>query len=198
MVSSTARYPALLFALMVSGQAYAGDVSTAGVELPTAESLNSSLVSTTTPAYLMGTSSAADDNAVSDFFESWAKISAAARASQPHWIAPLATVTPLLVQQFRYDQYFEHTNTGADIDVYDAGKGLELISATTNEVLIQLPPYNERTIVKPANGWSDWPALTIKQRLISANEENGNYIVTAFFGFRPRPVKSRSQTMLGS
>ena len=27
-----------------------------------------------------------------------------------------------------------------------------------------------------------WPALTVKQRLISANEENGNYIVTTFLG----------------
>ncbi len=33
-------------------------------------------------------------------------------------------------------------------------------------------------------GFADWNFLTIKQRLISANEENGNYILTAFLGFQ--------------
>ena len=112
----------------------------------------------------------------------WASIARAAKASQPHWITPLATVTPRLEQEFRYDQFFEHTNAGADIEVYDGGKGLEFIPTMTNEILINLPPYDERTKVKPASGWGDWPALTIKQRLISANEENGNYIVTTFLG----------------
>ena len=37
---------------------------------------------------------------------------------------------------------------------------------------------------KSATGWNDWPFLTIKQRLLSANEQNGNYIVTAFLGFQ--------------
>jgi hypothetical protein len=49
-----------------------------------------------------------------------------------------------------------------------------------NEVLINLPPYEERSHVKPASGWGDWPAFTIKQRLISANKQDGDYIVTAF------------------
>ena len=120
---------------------------------------------------------------VEDFFDTWASIARAAKASQPHWITPLATVTPRLEQEFRYDEFFEHTNAGADIRVDDGGKGLEFIPTMTNEVLINLPPHNDRTIVKPANGWSDWPAITIKQRLLSANEENGNYIVTAFLGF---------------
>jgi Putative MetA-pathway of phenol degradation len=116
------------------------------------------------------------------FFNSWASIARQAKASQPHWITPLATVTPRLEQEFRYDQFFEHLATGADIKVYDGGKGLELIPTTTNEVLINLPPYDQRTIVRSAKGWGDWPALTIKQRLLSANEENGNYIVTTFLG----------------
>ena len=71
---------------------------------------------------------------------------------------------------------------GEHLNVYDGGKGFEFIPTMTNEILINLPPYEERTHVKQASGWGDWPALTIKQRLISANKENGDYIVSAFFG----------------
>ena len=34
----------------------------------------------------------------------------------------------------------------------------------------------------PANGWLDDQFLVVKQRLLSANEQNGNYILTAFLG----------------
>ena len=134
-------------------------------------------------ANYLGRKSYDEPSGVEGFFDTWASIARAAKASQPHWITPLATVTPRLEQEFRYDEFFEHTNAGADIRVDDGGKGLEFIPTMTNEVLINLPPHDDRTIVKPANGWSDWPALTVKQRLLSANEENGNYIVTAFLGF---------------
>ena len=133
-------------------------------------------------ASYLGSNARDEPSSVEGFFDTWASIARAAKASQPHWITPLATVTPRLEQEFRYDQSFEHTDTGADIKVYDGGKGLELIPTTTNEVLINLPPYDQRTNFKPASGWGDWPALTIKQRLLSANEENGNYIVTTFLG----------------
>ena len=133
------------------------------------------------PNYL-GCQTEEQPSQLQNFLDTWASIARQAKASQPHWITPLATVTPRLEQEFRYDQFFEHLDSGADIQVYDGGKGLELIPTTTNEVLINLPPYDQRSIVKPASGWGDWPALTIKQRLISANEENGNYIVTTFLG----------------
>ena len=32
-----------------------------------------------------------------------------------------------------------------------------------------------------ADGWADWPAFLIKYRILSANEEQGNYIVSGFF-----------------
>jgi hypothetical protein len=32
-----------------------------------------------------------------------------------------------------------------------------------------------------AQGWGDWPAFLVKYRFISANKDNGDYIVTAFF-----------------
>ena len=97
-------------------------------------------------------------------------------------MTPLVTVTPRLEQEFRYDQYWQHLGNGANIDQYDSGKGLELIPTSTNEVLLNLPPYLDRSIRKPAQGWNDWQFLVVKQRLLSANEQDGNYIVTAFLG----------------
>jgi hypothetical protein len=90
--------------------------------------------------------------------------------------------SPRLEEEFRYDQYWEHQGNGASLDIFDAGKGLELIPTTTNEVLINLPPYQERSVKKPVDGFNDWPFLTVKQRFLSANEENGNYIVSGFLG----------------
>jgi hypothetical protein len=134
------------------------------------------------PSYLGSGSTGNSTNDVQSFFERWAEISRAAKESQPDWMTPIATVTPRLQQEFRSDQFFEQMGNGAHLNVYDGGKGLEVIPTMTNEVLINLPPYEERTHVKQASGWGDWPAVTIKQRLISANKENGDYIVTAFFG----------------
>jgi hypothetical protein len=114
------------------------------------------------------------------FLDSWFARVDAAQASQPHWMTPLVTVTPRLEEEVRYDQYWEHLGNGATIDNFGAGKGLELIPTTTNEVIFGVPPYIERYNVKPVQGFNDWPVVLVKQRLISANEDNGNYIVTAF------------------
>ncbi len=115
-----------------------------------------------------------------DYLAHWYDRVDQAQASQPHWITPLATVTPRLEEEFRYDQLFEHLGNGANLYNFDGGKGLELIPTTTNEVIFNLPPYLDRTEVEQAHGLGDWPFFLVKQRLLSANEENGNYILTAF------------------
>ena len=112
----------------------------------------------------------------------WFAIVAQAQASQPHWITPVATVTPRLEQELRFDAGFQQAGNGAHLDNYGMGKGLEIIPTTSNEIILNLPPYETRSVKKPAQGFGDDPVLLIKQRLISANEQNGNYIVTGFFG----------------
>lgn len=121
---------------------------------------------------------------VATFFDDWMATVEQAQASQPHWMTPLVTVTPRLEQEVRYDQYWETRGNGSTLDIFDSGKGLEFIPTDTNEVLINPPAYQYKGhTATPANGWLDDQFLVIKQRLLSANEENGNYIVTAFLGF---------------
>ncbi len=116
------------------------------------------------------------------YFLNWFHRVDQAQASQPHWMTPLVTVTPRLEEEIRYDQYWEHQHTGANLDLYDMGKGLELIPTTTNEILLNPPVYEQRKNKNPATGWGDDQFLVIKQRLLSENEQNGNYIVSAFLG----------------
>lgn len=123
-------------------------------------------------------------NGIGGYFANWFARSDAAKASQPSWMTPLVTVTPRLEQEFRYDQYWQTLGNGANVSQFDSGKGLELIPTNTEELLLNLPPYLDRSVKKPAQGWGDWPFMVIKQRLLSENEQNGNYIVTAFLGLQ--------------
>jgi hypothetical protein len=107
-----------------------------------------------------------------------------AQATQPSWVTPIATVTPRLEEEVRYDQFWQNLGNGAKVDNYGGGKGLELIPTTTNEVIFNVPGYEVRTDHKPRSGFADDTVLLIKQRLISANAQNGDYIVTAFLGFQ--------------
>lgn len=132
--------------------------------------------------------SAAPADPITEYFAAWFDRVEAAQASQPHWMTPITTVTPRLEQEYRYDQSQQFLENGAEINNFGSGKGLELIPTTTNEILINVPNFEQRlqegSKLKPATGFADGNFVTIKQRLLSANEENGNYILSAFLGFQ--------------
>ncbi len=120
----------------------------------------------------------------SGYFANWFSRVEEAQSSQPHWMTPLVTVTPLLMEEVRYDQTTQHLGNGSTVYNYGGGKGLELIPTTSNEIIINLPPYQVRSHVNPVSGWGDAPFFLVKQRLLGANEEQGNYVVTAFLGMQ--------------
>ncbi len=115
------------------------------------------------------------------FFSGWFDRSDQAKADQPRWMTPLATVTPRLEQEFRTDFLTEQIATRHDLANFDGGKGLELIPNERVELLFNLPPYLEHNNPKIRDGWGD-VSFTGKYRLLSANEEKGNYLLTVFFG----------------
>jgi hypothetical protein len=119
-----------------------------------------------------------------DVISSWLAMVGRIQDEQPHWMTPLVTVTPRLEQEFRFDVYSETLNNHAHLENYGAGKGVEFIPSEQMQVFIGVPPYDVRTSNAGktlAEGWADWPVLLLKYRIISANEEQGNYIATGFF-----------------
>ena len=113
------------------------------------------------------------------FFHDWFAMVSETQSEQPHWITPLATVTPRLEQEFRYDIQYQPHNSVLVTDNYWVSKGLEIIPARNVEVILAIPPY---VVNNPdsRDGFGDWQFL-VKYRLAAQNEEHGNYIVTAFF-----------------
>lgn len=127
------------------------------------------------------------------FISTWLQMCNETQADQPHWVTPLATVTPRLEQEYRFDALRENTaikpgNGGAPLWNIDNGKGLEIIPEQHTELLFNLPPYILHNYSGPAptpigsiNGLGDVTFLG-KYRLVSKNEEHGNYILTFFLG----------------
>ncbi|MDE2260063.1 MAG: hypothetical protein KGK17_07065 [Betaproteobacteria bacterium] len=115
--------------------------------------------------------------------DSWFARSDAAKESQPHWMTPIVTVTPRLEQEFRYDQLSQAKSGGVNVSNYGLNKGLELIPTMNSEIIVGIPGYQVTNQPKGVStqGWAD-ETLLFKYRMLSANEENGNYIVTGFMG----------------
>jgi hypothetical protein len=101
---------------------------------------------------------------------------------QPHWITPVATTTPRLEEEYRYDQFWQENSKGVTTNNFDGGKGLELIPFERVEVIFNVPAYIEHNNPKVRDGWGD-AAFLLKYRMFAANEEHGNYILTAFLGW---------------
>lgn len=110
----------------------------------------------------------------------WFSMVSETQSAQPHWITPIATTTPRLEQEFRYDIQWQTHNSGVTTDNFGVSKGLEIIPAKNVEVILGLPPYIVNNPDSHKDGFGDWQFL-VKYRIAAQNEEHGNYILTAFF-----------------
>lgn len=103
----------------------------------------------------------------------------ATQAEQPHWVTPLVTVTPRLEQEIRADFVHQYNPKRFSIWNYGNGKGLELIPERQTEIIINVPPFFNRSNGAP-DGFGDISFLA-KGRIYARNEEHGNAIITVFF-----------------
>ncbi len=121
---------------------------------------------------------------VENYFSDWFARVSKTQAEQPLWITPLVTVTPRLEEELRYDLSWEHLPGGGTLTSYGGGKGLEIIPAERVELIFGVPAWQSETTPSGSplkHGWAD-ESFLLKYRLLSANEEQGNYILTAFLG----------------
>ncbi len=135
------------------------------------------LVAVTPIARAQGPSSGGDEGG---FWSRWFARSDKSKAEQPHWLTPLAMTTPRLEQEFRYDVNFAQAKPGAKYtENYGNTKGLELIPFENVEIIAGIPGYVMHNNPAVPDGWGDFQLL-LKYRVLSANEQDGNYILTAF------------------
>ena len=114
------------------------------------------------------------------FWANWFERSDQAKAEQPRWITPLATTTPRLEQEFRYDIVWQQPRPGVPYTLnVGNSKGLELIPFDKVEIIAGIPPYIVHHSAIVQDGFGDF-RLLIKYRLLAGNEEHGNSILTAF------------------
>jgi hypothetical protein len=112
------------------------------------------------------------------FIERYQARVSATQAEQPHWVTPLVTVTPRLEQEFRTDFVHQYNPKGFAVWNYGNGKGLELIPEKHTEIIVNVPPFYNRSNGE-SDGFGDISFLA-KGRIYSRNEEHGNAIITAF------------------
>jgi hypothetical protein len=171
------------FTVLASVPAFADDSATSPIINLKVADASTYHASQSDTALLPADDMGGSDGGIVGYFTNWFNRVEAAQASQPHWMTPLVTVTPRLEQEVRYDQYWEFRDNGSKLDLSDSGKGLELIPTETNELLINPPAWQDkRSVAHPVAGWLDDQFMVVKQRFISANEQEGNYIVTGFLG----------------
>jgi hypothetical protein len=125
------------------------------------------------------------------YFGDWFARVTRIQSEQPHWITPIATVTPRLEEELRYDQSWETTSSGSQTTTF-GGKGLELIPCENVEVILGIPAWINHNKSADVDGFGD-ESFLVKYRLASANEESGNYIVTAFLQLQV-PTGSKDNT----
>jgi hypothetical protein len=121
---------------------------------------------------------AAQESPVRSYFAGWFSRVDKTQAEQPRWMTPLYTVTPRLEEEFRSDITWTPVADGYNLN-YGQSKGLELIPAEHVEIILGVPPYEAP--IKGPNGFGNIPLL-LKYRFLASNEEQHNYILTAFLG----------------
>lgn len=115
---------------------------------------------------------AAVAHAQQGYFANWFARVDKTQSEQPHWVTPLATTTPRLEEELRYDQLWQVNAKGVTTDNYDGGTGLELIPFEKVEVIFNAPPYLVHNDPKVHDGFGD-VAFLVKYRLLSSNGRPG-------------------------
>jgi hypothetical protein len=113
----------------------------------------------------------------SNFFDNWEARATATQSLQPKWMVPVVSSYPMLIQVFRSD--FTRQISSTHVTAWNLGtsRGLNLIPFARTEVDILVPPFFEHSDKTP-DGFGDF-SFTGKYRIFSANEKQGNYLLSA-------------------
>ncbi len=113
-----------------------------------------------------------------NFFSQWQTRASATQALQPKWSVPVLSPYPMLIQVFRSDFTRQISPTHVQTWNLDSSRGLNLIPFARTEVDIYTPPFFEHSDATK-DGFGDF-SMSAKYRILSANEQHGNYLLSAF------------------
>jgi hypothetical protein len=114
-----------------------------------------------------------------DFFSQWQARASATQAKQPGWAVPVIAPYPMLIQVFRTEFVRQIAPAGTDTWNFGNSKGVNLIPFARTEFDFLIPPYIEHNS-KAKDGFGDASGLA-KYRILSRNEKEGNYMLSASF-----------------
>ena len=132
-----------------------------------------------TPSATESEAATSDVSSQGGWLERWMRTVDEARASQPHYVAPIVTTHVVLVEQYRYDVSRQRDASGTLTSNFGASRGLEIIPTTRLEIGISPPPYFTHDPGVP-DGFGDL-SFQVKYRAFSAPEGKGDYFVGVFF-----------------
>ena len=99
-------------------------------------------------------------------------------SQQPGWAVPVFSPSAGLVQLIRFDGIRQYTPTHTTTWNIDGGKGFDFIPWYKTEIDLNLPPFIEHNVKGTIDGPGDF-SMQLKYRLLGANEQKGNYSVSA-------------------
>lgn len=117
-------------------------------------------------------------HAQDNFFEKWEARTTRTQAKQPNWTPPLVTTYVGLIQVLRSDFTRQYSPTHVTTWNYDTSKGVNLVPWANTEIVVNLPPYFQRSAPTPKGGAGDMSFL-YKYRILTGDAEHGNFVVSA-------------------
>ena len=119
----------------------------------------------------------AEKNKRRGLFQAWLRMADETQTRQPDWLSPLATTSGRLKQEFRYDIWDQPSTLGNRTYQFGGNKGMEFITSPRTQILLGAPIYTLVSPNGPPGGFGDLP-LQLKLRIASAEQHEGNYLLT--------------------
>jgi hypothetical protein len=111
-------------------------------------------------------------------FHAWEHRVRVTSSQQPGWAVPVFSPSAGLVQLIRFDGIRQYTPAHTTTWNIDGGKGFDFIPWYKTEVDLNLPPFIQHNVKGAMDGPGDF-SMQLKYRLLGANEQKGNYSVSA-------------------
>lgn len=123
---------------------------------------------------LFSTAAFAQQPTSTNFFSSWQNRVRATLSQQPSFPIPVIAPSAQMVQLFRFDVLHEYAPARTTTNIYDNGKGLNLIPFANTEIDINLPTYIQHNTPKTIDGAGDFSTI-IKFRPFASPDQHHDY-----------------------